>query len=164
MIGLNACKKADFVGGNDAASAFNAGATVVIKSGTVSVTTPDTTYNFTAPGDQITFSGDSTYYNITCYRNKYTSFTIISPAGAKVGGTSPISEFHFYGLYQNVSQVYNSTNANSQAGTLAVTNFFTNGYAISGTFSSHVAKTFNGSQANAQYYNITGSFNLNIPQ
>ncbi|WP_295648563.1 hypothetical protein [uncultured Mucilaginibacter sp.] len=158
-----ACKKVDALE-KVADSVIPDTTTYTLKKGTVTIKTPDTTYVFTAPGDEIHFSGDSSYYNINCYRDQYTSFSITSSTGPKLHGTSNIYEIHLYGLYQNVSQIYSNTYNSGPIGTMGLTDYLTNSSIATGTFNANIAKVANGSQANQQYYNISGSFDLKLNQ
>jgi len=160
---FSACKKADSLE-QVANSVIADTTTYTLKKGTVTIKTPDTTYVFTAPGDEIHFSGDTSYYNINCYRDQYTSFSITSATGPKLYGASNIYEFHLYGLYQNVSQVYSNVYNNGPIGAIGLTDYLTNSSIATGTFNANIAKVTNGPQATPTYYNISGSFDLKLNQ
>ena len=156
MVIFSDCKKQDSL---DSIATLDTG-TLTLKKGTVTITTPDTTYVFTAPADQIHFAGDSTYYYINCYRDNTTSFSITSLSKPVFNSTSGVSEFHLYGLYQNISQIYNNVSGQPAIGTISIANFNNNGSLVSGSFNADIPKTGNGSQKDAQFYHITGSFDL----
>jgi hypothetical protein len=130
------------------------------KKGTVTITTPDTTYTFTTPGDQVYFSSGDSYFNIACYRDNLTSFNITSTDKVSANSLLNIYEFHLYGLYQNTSQVYTNTTA-TNIGMITLTDLNTNGNGVTGSFIANIAKASNGSQTGTQHYTITGKFNLN---
>jgi hypothetical protein len=117
----------------------------------------DTTYVFTAPADQITFSGDSTYFNIVCYRDNTTSFNISSTEKAVAYATTNIYELHLFGLYKNAAQVYTNVST-TNIGTITLGDLNLGDTAVKGTFS---ATAGNGSKAPAT---ITGTFDLKLNQ
>jgi len=135
-------------------------ATYTAKKGTVTITTPDTTYTYTTPGDQVYFSSGATYFNIACYRDNLTSFNITSTDLVSANSLLNIYEFHLYGLYKSTSQVYTNTTA-TNIGMISLTDLNTNGNGVTGSFTANIAKAGNGSQTSTQYYTITGKFNLN---
>jgi hypothetical protein len=136
-------------------SIFNAGGVYSIKSGNVSISTPDTTYVFTAPADQITFSGDSNYFNIVCYRDNSTSFNVSSTEKAVAYATTNIYELHLFGPYKNAPQVYTNVTT-SNIGTITLSDLNFGDIAAKGTFK---ATAGNGSKAPAQ---VTGTFDLKL--
>ncbi|MBW4889621.1 hypothetical protein KXQ82_07835 [Mucilaginibacter sp. HMF5004] len=133
---------------------FGAG-NYLVKKGTVAVTTPDTTYVFTAPADQIIFSGDGNYFNINCYRDNTTSLSITSTDKAVSNAITNIYEVHLFGMYKNTAQVYtNITTTNIGTITLGEVNLGET--AAKGTF---IATAGNGATATAK---ITGTFDLRL--
>jgi len=137
-----------------------------VKTGTVTVVRPDSTYTYDASKDNVTIYHNSKnspdQWDIFCYNVKNGSFQI-NAIGAPAIGNDILSYSYSYSMAAKLGYYYNSYSS-TNAGTVTLNTYNSNGIAASGSFTSNVGKysPTNSARIGTTSYIITGSFDLKL--
>lgn len=166
-ISLVACHK----GGNDpSATDPNANLLMVpdtgvyyVKSGTVSVTTPDTTFIYDASKDFVVIYPKANAYLIGCSNIKNQVLILQSLGKPIISAPDSLLYAQVIGGPNSAAYYYiNSTFTN--VGAINLTSYNTNGEAAAGTFTLNLSQAATGTFTflNTNVYKVTGSFDLKL--
>jgi hypothetical protein len=136
----------------------------VIKTGTVTIVRPDTTFTYDASKDVITIYHKSKntpdFWDIYCSNTKF-GYSQITAIGAPTIGNATLS---YSESFVNAPKwgYFLSSYTPTNAGTMTLSSYNTNGIAASGSFTSSVKKYTNGTSVSIGTTTMSGSFDLKL--
>jgi len=134
-----------------------------VKSGTVSVTTPDTTFTYDASKDFVIIYNKATNYLIGCSNIKNQALILQSLNKPIISAPDSLLYAQVIGGPNNAAYYYiNSSFTN--VGAINLTAYNTNGEAAAGTFTLNLSQAAAGTFTflNTNVYTVTGSFDLKL--
>ncbi|MBW4889622.1 hypothetical protein KXQ82_07840 [Mucilaginibacter sp. HMF5004] len=136
-----------------------------IKTGTVTVTSPDSTYSYDATKDYVAIYGNTTKYYIVCNNIKNELLFIQAAAKPTLSAPAALELVQLTGVPLRLGYYYiNVSTINPTFGTISLTNYNTNAVAASGSFTASLNKVYNNTYTyvNANNYTVSGTFNLKL--